>query len=320
VIFGHLHVDENEKVTQAALVETLDLVPVQIVLWSEDPASDAQAWALKTGVHSERGLAPVGIVSPEKLGRFLAKKCGTKRPPFVTFDPPWTVGRLSSDVRRARGGGLSVGLVGCGWHNEETGKWQDSDYYSRVAMISRGGDGAGAFCRWIPPRKRRKSDRGGPFVALNVLGAALGYDAESPQSLASAAGIAWPERDNPLDQLVDEALVLVECYRRLVADLAEVAPGLPPQACWSAGSIIVHGLKQAGVPQAALTTATLSPEAVGASAASFHGGLPEARLVGHATQMALADLNWTYPTMVSARGRWRGRRALPDRPSPRPAR
>jgi hypothetical protein len=244
-------------------------------------------------------LAPVGIVSPEKLGRFLAKKCGTKRPPFVTFDPPWTVGRLSSDVRRARGGGLSVGLVGCGWHNEETGKWQDSDYYSRVAMISRGGDGAGAFCRWIPPRKRRKSDRGGPFVALNVLGAALGYDAESPQSLASAAGIAWPERDNPLDQLVDEALVLVECYRRLVADLAEVAPGLPPQACWSAGSIIVHGLKQAGVPQAALTTATLSPEAVGASAASFHGGLPEARLVGHATQMALADLNWTYPTMVS---------------------
>ena len=86
--------------------------------------------------------------------------------------------------------------------------------------------------------------------------------------------MVWPERDSPLDQLVDEALALVECYRRLVADLAEVAPGLPPQACWSAGSIIIHGLKQAGVRQAVLTTATLSPEAIGASAASFHGGLP----------------------------------------------
>ena len=51
-----------------------------------------------------------------------------------------------------------------------------------------------------------------------------------------------------------------------------------------------------------MTTATLSPEAVGASAASFHGGLPEALLVGLATQMALADLNWTYPTMLSLLG------------------
>ena len=183
-------------------------------------------------------------MSLDQLGRFVAKKCGTKRAALVAFDPPWTLGRLAAHVRKARGGGLSVGLVGCGWLNRQSGRWQDSDYYSRIGMVSRGGEDAGAFCRWIPSRKRRKADRGGPFVGLNVLGAALGYDVETPRSLATSAGGVWPEQDDPLDQLVDEALALVECYRRLVADLAEVAPGLSPQACWSAGSIITHALKQ----------------------------------------------------------------------------
>ena len=304
VIFGHVHVDENDKVTRAVLVEALDLVPVQIIVWSEDPAAlaDAETRAPGGGSLTEHGLAPVGVVSLDKLGRFLAKKCGTKRAAFVAFDPPWTLGRLAADVRRAKGGGFSVGLVGCGWRHWVTDKPMDSDYYPRISMISRGGEDAGAFCRWIPARNRQKSDRGGPFVAINVLGGALGYDVESPRALAASAGIAWPERDNLLDQLVDEAVVLVECYRHLVADLAEVVPGLSPQACWSAGSMVVHALNQAGVRQAALTTATLPPEAVGGAAASFHGGLPEALLVGLALQMALADLNWTYPAMLSLLG------------------
>ncbi|MGO9334793.1 MAG: hypothetical protein ACLQCU_12225 [Acidimicrobiales bacterium] len=303
-ILIHVHADENERIVNAAAVETLDGVPVLIIVGVADGAAvaNAEAWALTRGTQTANALAPIGVVGLDQLGRFVAKKCGTKRAALVAFDPPWTLGRLAAHVRKARSGGLSVGLVGCGWLNRQSGRWQDSDYYSRIGMISRGGEDAGAFCRWIPSRKRQKSDRGGSFVGLNVLGGALGYDAESPWSLATSAGVVWPERDSPLDQLVDEALALVACYRRLVADLAEAAPGLQPQACWSAGSFIVHGLKQAGVRQAVLTTATLSPEAIGASAASFHGGLPQARLVGVATQMALADLNWTYPTMLSLLG------------------
>jgi hypothetical protein len=300
----HVRADENERLVNAVAVEELDGVPILVVAGVSDKAvrADAEAWAIKRNTGAKSGMAPVGIASLDKLGRFVAKKCGTKRASFVAFDTPWTLGRLCANVRKARSGGMSVCLVGCGWPNRQSRRWQDSDFYSRVGIVSRGGEDAGAFCRWIPSRKRRKTDWGGPFVGLNVLGGALGYDVETAKPLAASAGIAWPERDNPLDQLVDEALALVECYRCLVADLAEVAPGLSPQACWSAGSIIVHGLKEAGVPQAALTTATLSPEAVGASAASFHGGLPEALLVGHATQMALADLNWTYPTMLSLLG------------------
>jgi hypothetical protein len=300
----HVHADENERPANAAVVETLDGVPVLILAGVGDKAvlADAQSWAFERNTDVVGGLAPIRVVCLDQLGRFVAKKCGTKRAALVAFDPPWSISRLAAHVRKARSGGLSVGLVGCGWLNRQNGRWQDSDYYSRIGMVSRGGEDAGAFCHWIPSRKRRKSDRGGPFVGLNVLGGALGYDAESPRSLATSAGVVWPERDSPPDQLVDEALVLVECYQRLVADLAEAALGLPPQACWSAGSVITHGLKQAGVRQAVLTTATLSPEAIGASAASFHGGLPEALLVGVATQMALADLNWTYPTMLSLLG------------------
>jgi hypothetical protein len=303
-ILVHVCADENERPTAAIAVEALDGVPVLIIVGVAGGAAlaNAEAWALTRGTQTANALAPIGVVGFDQLGRFVAKKCGTKRAAFVAFDPPWTFGRLAAHVRKARSGGLSVGLVGCGWLNRQSERWQDSDYYSRIGMVSRGGEDAGAFCRWIPSRKRRKSDRGGPFVGLNVLGGALGYDEESPWSLATSAGVVWPERDSPLDQLVDEALVMVECYRRLVADLAEAAPGLSPQACWSAGSIITHALKQAGVRQAVLATATLSPEAIGASAASFHGGLPEALLVDVATQIALADLNWTYPTMLSLFG------------------
>ena len=303
-ILVHVRADENERTAAAVAVETLDGVPVQILLGVANSAAlaDAEVWAPRRGIASGGGLAPVGVVTLGKFCRFIAKKCGTKRAALVAFDPPWTLGRLAADVRKARSGGLSVGLVGCGWPNRQSGRWQDSDYYPRIGMVSRGGEDAGAFCHWIPSLKRRKTDRGGPFVGLNVVGGALGYDAESPRSLATSAGVTWADRDSPLDQLADEALVLVECHRRLASDLAEVAPGLPPQACWSAGSIITHGLKRAGVRQAILTTATLPPEAVGAVAASFHGGLPEALLVGVATQMALADLNGTYPTMLSLLG------------------
>ena len=303
-ILVHVHADENERpaARRRRRNPRQGAGPDHHRCGGGAALANAEAWALRRGMDTANGVTPIRVVSLDKLGRFVAKKCGTKRAALVAFDPPWTLGRLAAHVRKARGEGMSVGLVGCGWQNRESGRWQDSDYYSRIGMVSRGGEDAGAFCRWIPSRKRTKSDRGGPFVGVNLLGDALGYDAESPRSLANSAGVVWPERDGRLDQLADEALALVDCHQRLVADLAEAAPGLRSQACWSAGSIITHGLKQAGVHQAVLTTATLSPEAIGASAASFHGGLPQALLVGVATEMALADLNWTYPTMLSLLG------------------
>jgi hypothetical protein len=302
-VLVHIHTDEQERPVIAAVVEALDGVPVQIIVGGWDKRhAEAEAWVLGRESHGGGGLARIGIASPEKLGRFVAKKCGTKRASLVAFDEPWTLGRLCADVRKAKSGGLSVCLVGCGWHSRRDGRWQDSDFCPRIGIVSRGGEDAGAFCHWIPSRKREKWAWGGPFVGLNALGGALGYDVESPKSLATSAGIAWPERDDPFDQLVDEALVLVECCRLLVADLAEVAPGLSPQDCWSAGSIIVHGLRKAKARQAALTTTALPPEAVGAAAASFHGGLAQALLVGLATEMTLADLNWTYPAMLSLLG------------------
>ena len=66
----------------------------------------------------------------------------------------------------------------------------------------------------------------------------------------------------------------------MLAELAEVAPGLSPGRCWSAGSIVTHALTQAGLRAPADSTATLPPFAIGGPASGFHGGRTEALLVG----------------------------------------
>jgi transcriptional regulator with XRE-family HTH domain len=304
----HCHVDDCERTERAIAVELLDGMPVQVLLGLPDEAAraDAAVWAIEREATSVAPgvVAAVGTGDLGMLGRFVAKRCWNRRAGLVAFDFGWVVGRFASNVRNAKGGGASLGLTGCGWHHRETGCWQDSHYYPRIRLTSRGGEDSGAFAGWIPPRERRKTRQrlGGPFVGLRVLGGALGWDVGSPAALAASGGIDWPERENPLDQLLQEALVLAECYRALVAELADVAPGLPPQACWSAGSIMAHALRQAGSRSPAETTATLCPEAIGAAAASFHGCETSASLVGIATTLCLADLNWTFPAMLSLLG------------------
>ena len=52
---------------------------------------------------------------------------------------------------------------------------------------------------------------------------------------------------------------MIAAYQLMLADLEEVAPGLAPQSCWSAGSIITNALRHAGVRAPIDSTATLPP-------------------------------------------------------------
>jgi hypothetical protein len=307
-VFVYVHTDESGHLLRAAAVETYDVVPVSLVV--AEPGSDTkvvQGWASSRAIPTFPGLAPVvpTVVDLAQLGRFFVRRCGDRRAMLSVFDALGTLGPLAAQVRRPRSGtGLSVAFVGCGWFHRDTGRWMDSDYRSRLRIDPRGDDG-GAFSAWIPSRKRWKAKNrtGGLVVDLKVLGAALGHDVESARSLAVSCGLEQPARSNdPLDRLLDEALALVECYRTLVTELDEVAPGLSPSACWSQGSIFTHALRQSGVRSPAETTATLAPEAVGATAAACHGGGTAAFLVGIAEVMGLADLNATHPAMLSVTG------------------
>jgi hypothetical protein len=220
-------------------------------------------------------LVGPAAVSVDQFGRRLTRVCGSRGLLLVGFDLAWTLGRLAVHARAARGGGVSLALAGCGWHHAETGRWADAYTKARLRLD-------GQFCRWLPPRKVRRGERarGGPIVGLDVLGEALGCDVGSPGSLAASLGVPWPEGPASLKRLVEGGLALVRCYLILVADLAEVAPGLSPWDCWSAGSIVTDALLRAGVRAPAETTATISRRAVGAAAAAFHGGEATATLVG----------------------------------------
>jgi len=297
-----LHQSEGRHAT----VELLDGWPATCLVSLEEGSSDkeraaADGWAAGREVTAPGTAIPVNLVDRGQLGRFVAKRCWNRRTALVAFNLGGSVGALSAHVRKPKQrGGFSIALAGCGWHHRATGEWKDSDFCPRLHITSRGGEG-GVFADWIPPRKRRKTKRrlGGSFIQLEVVGGALGYDVTSPADLAASAGVRWPERDNPLDQLLGEALALSEVYRLILAELAEVAPGLAPQDCWSAGTIVTHGLQQAGMRSPAESTATLPPWAIGAFAGAFHGGLPEALLVGVPLSMELWDLNATFAAMFS---------------------
>lgn len=307
VVIVHVQANDREQPERAVAVELLDGAPLDIV--GSDLSGDlleARAWAARQLVPSFPGtrITPT-VLDLAQLVRFFVRRCADRSAVFAAFDVPWTVGRLSANARRPKAGtGLSLGLVGCGWSHRETGKWMDSDYYSRLRVDPREGEDGGAFARWIPSRSRRKSKRpaAGPIIDLKVFGAALGHDVESPAALATGLGVPWPSFPASLDRLLVEGLALAECYRRLVTELGEIAPGLAPQSCWSAGSAITHGLQEAGMRSPAETTASLPAAAIGGAAASFHGASTSALLVGHLTTMALADLNATYPAMFSLLG------------------
>jgi hypothetical protein len=279
----HVHADDDERIVYAIASELLDGSPVAIVIVpSVEDANIAESWAMTRTMTMPAGVVVPAIVTAAQLGRFIARRCWDRRAGLDAFDLPWTLGRLAADVRRAKNGGLSVALAGCGWPNGLSGRWMDSHFRPRLRVAARGGEDGGAFLSYIPPRQRRKTRRrlGGPFVDMKILGDALGADASSPKALARSYGLAWPGRSVALDQLLDESLALVECYRLMLFELYEVAPGLAPERCWSAGSIITHALQQAGVRPPVETTATLPSWAIGGPASAFHGGRTEALLVG----------------------------------------
>lgn len=271
-LLPHVHADDSEHLVRAVVVEVLDGVP-DCVLVVPAPGDDPRELA---PIPSAPGvLVTPTVVSADQLGRRLTRVCGSRGVLMVSFDLLWTLGRLAVHARAARGSGVSLALAGCGWHHRETGQWTDAYTKARLRLDGR-------FLRWLPPRKLRKGERsrGGPIVQLDVLGDALGCDARAAAALAESLGVDWPERRAALHQLVEEALALAGCYIALVADLAEVAPGLLPWEVWSAGSIVTDALVRAGVRPPAQTTATLSPRAIGAAAAAFHGGEATATLVG----------------------------------------
>jgi len=307
-VLVHLHADQSEHLQRAVALELLDGLPIAVTVAEEVPTGGlavAQDQAVVRAVPAGPGLVVVpGLVTPAQLGRLIARRCGSRGAGLIGVDLSWALGRLAGDARRPRRGvGISLGLTGCGVRRVDA-SWADSDYLPRLRVTPRGGEEAGAFVAWIPPRKLPKKKRlaGGPFVDLAVLGAALGADGSSPAALTSSYGLAWPQERNPHDQLLDEALVLADLYRRLLAELSEVAPGLAPEACWSAGSIATHALRRAGVRPPAETSAQLPPEVLGAVAGAFHGGRVEALDVGVARPMALFDLSATYPAVLSLLG------------------
>jgi hypothetical protein len=291
----------------ACAIEMLDGYPVAVVVGaSENQFAVAALWAAGQLIGGAAGQpVPIEMVSMEQFGRFVAKRCWNRRAALVMFDSLAQLGPLTRNARRAKvGGGVSLGLVGCGWHHDITGKWMDSYFYPGLRVVVRGGEDGGALLAWVPSARRRKTQRrlGGPFVDMQVLGAALGADPSWSSALTTAYGVKWPDEFDPLDQLLAEALALAEVYRLMLADLAEVAAGMAPQDCWSAGSVITLALRRAGVRSPAETTATLLGAVLGAVASTFHGGRVEALLVGVAMPMSMVDLNGTYPAMFSLLG------------------
>lgn len=301
----HVSADESERLERAVAVELLDNQPVEVLVGLRcAPSEQQRSWALRRSLEII-GASITGPTISEvgTIGRRIAQRCGKNGAGLVGFDLGWTFGRIAGDVRRARSGvGMSVGLLGTGWSHRHTRRWLDSHYSGYRLRIEDRGDSGGAFVTWIPPQRRKGRQRHGPFVDLAVLGPALGADAREPASLAKSYGIAWPDRSDALDQLLDEALVLATCYRLMLAELGEVAPGLAPQECWSAGSIVTHAFGSACVRDPAKSTATLPRYAIGSAASAFHGGRVEALQVGCLQPMALVDLKATYPRVFELLG------------------
>ena len=271
-LLPHVHADDSEHLRRAVVIEILDGVPDCVLVV---PASDDDPMAVWSVPSAPGVLVTPAVVTVEQLGRRLARVCGSRGAPLVGFDLPWTMGRLAAHAREARGGGVSLALAGCGWVHRENGAWCDA--YTRGRLLVNG-----QFCRWLPPRTTRKGERsrGGSVVQLDVLGEALGCDVSCPASLAASLGVPWPEGPASLQRLVEEGLTLARCYLGLAANLVEVAPGLAPWDCWSAGSIVTTALLRVGVLAPAKTTARLPARAIGAAAAAFHGGEATATLVG----------------------------------------
>lgn len=293
----HLHVGEDGGLLRAARTEIVDGQLAEVMLTAPADAG-AAAWAGHQQLCGGAGTTVVpALVTPGQWGAALLRRGWQKRHPTVVFDSP-DLGALAIDVRQPRQGDLSVDLVGGGAPSKKR-PGQHADNFWRPRWVF-----DGPFVNWAPvpkdfwPKRRRLFD--GPIVSLSRWGEALGADASSAAALCRCYGVPWPSDTlDGLDRLLAESLALAEVYRRMVAELADVAPGMVPESCWSAGSLITLALRRAGVREAGDTCADLPRWAIGACASAFYGGRVEALLVRVGLCLAMADLNSTYPALVS---------------------
>ncbi len=296
----HARTDDEGRLVAAVRLGMLDGLIDEVMMTWPGHEDQAAAWAAAPQLPAGAEVAAVGI---GQFVRGLLKRCWQRRNSLTAFGIPAILALLSTDARRS-GAGVSLGLLGAGSPSRKTpGKWADSSFYPRVAITSRGSEEAGAYVRLQPPwhtgGRHKTKPLGGPATDLQVLGSALGAVSSSPAALCRSYGGRWPDLPDFCDQLLAEALALAEVYGRMLDDLAEVAPGLAPQACWSAGSIAAAALQDAGVRAPAETMGRLPRWVLGACASACHGGLAEALLVGVPLPMAIFDVRGTYPGVFS---------------------
>lgn len=297
------HADEEGRLLQAVRLGVEDgRVYLADITAPAHDEGEARSWAGRQALPGFPGQQVVpAVLTPEQWGKRLLRAWWGKGASPLCWDAPATFGPLAQHARRSDGG-ISCDLVGGGAPSKKRpGRWADNDERPRVRFVAKG-DG-GVFVSLQAPRgakgRRRRHRLGAPLIDLGVVAGALGACASSLVGACASYGLPWPDEAGLLDQLLAEALVLLQLYERLLADLHELAPGLPPQACWSAGSVITAALRRAGVADPAWSTAGLPGWALGACAASVHGGISQALLVGLAMPMSLVDLRSTYPALFS---------------------
>ena len=299
----HIRTDGEGRLVAAVRLGLLDGLVDEVMMTWPGPEDEAAEWAPRERLGAD---VQVSAVDLGQFGRGLLRRCWQRRNALVAFGLPATLALLSVHVRKA-GTGVSLAIVGAGAPSRRTpGKWADSHFYPRVALTNRGSEVAGAYVRLQPPRhtrgRRKTKPLGGPAIDLQVLGSALGAACSSPAALCRSYGVSWPDLPGLLDQLLAEAVALADAYGHMLDDLSAVAPGLSPQACWSAGSIVTAALRGAGVRAPAETTVGLPRWVLGACASACHGGLAEALLVGWPLPTVMLDIRGTYPGCFSLLG------------------
>jgi hypothetical protein len=307
----HILPDERERFALGVVIETLNgqVVAEGLVVPDDKDSIEVErlvAWAAMQRPDVQPGNAAVlDVLNVSQLGTLIVRRCYRHGVPLVAWDMPWTLGRVAAHVGRSTGDGFSLSLAGCGAVNAG-GCWKDSDYRARMRARSRGVAAPGAFVAWGVPKDKasrlRRDRRPGAFIDLPVLcGTVCGGEVESPAHAADLLGVSWPDvAVDEVNRLRAEAGALAHLYTAACVALDKAAPGLRPERAWSAGSIVGHSLRSAGVRLLSDKVGALGVEVKAAGAGAFHGPRFEAQLRGVASPMVVADTASTYPSVWSA--------------------
>ena len=137
--------------------------PVEIMVAPLGAEENAASWVPDL-VATGPGVSVLpAVVNRVQFGRSVSKRCWNGHDPLVVFGAATIAQRLTGDVRPARGGGLSVGLAGCGAPAGKTGQHRDSWFYARLRVLPSEGEDGGAFVAWQPPARGRKTQAHPPW-------------------------------------------------------------------------------------------------------------------------------------------------------------